>query len=148
MKGDTFVNDLLKLIFNATPIANIADNAASAPLTSLYLALHSADPGNGGNQGTNEATYTGYARVAVARTAGGFTVTGTAVALAGNATFGPCTGGAQTLTHWSLGAASAGATKILYSGPIGSNQGECVGTASDDTIRAPNLSGISVGNQV
>jgi hypothetical protein len=34
-KSDTFENDILKLIFNATAIANLADNAASAPLTSL-----------------------------------------------------------------------------------------------------------------
>ena len=36
-KGSTFSNDLLKLIFNATAIANIADNAASGPLTNLYV---------------------------------------------------------------------------------------------------------------
>jgi hypothetical protein len=72
-KGDTFENDLLKLIFNATAIANIADNAASSPLTSLYVALHTADPGDAGNQGTSEISYTGYARVAVARTTGGWT---------------------------------------------------------------------------
>lgn len=44
-KGNTFELDFLKLVFNATAIANIADNAASSPLTSLYLALHTADPG-------------------------------------------------------------------------------------------------------
>src|SRR5262245_35265390 len=54
-KANTFDNDLLKLIFNATPIANIADNAATSPLTNLYLSLHTADPGAGGNQTTNEA---------------------------------------------------------------------------------------------
>jgi hypothetical protein len=32
-KGNTFENDILKLIFNATAIANIADNAAASPLT-------------------------------------------------------------------------------------------------------------------
>ncbi len=44
-KGNTFENDLLKLIFNATAIANIADNAGSSPLTNLYVSLHTADPG-------------------------------------------------------------------------------------------------------
>ena len=67
-KGSTFDNDLLKLIFNATPIATIADNAASTPLTSLYLSLHTADPGAGGSQTTSEAAYGGYARQPVART--------------------------------------------------------------------------------
>ena len=71
-KGDTFENDLLKLIFQAVAIANLADNAATGPLTNLYVSLHTADPGEAGNQSTSEATYTGYARVAVARTAGGW----------------------------------------------------------------------------
>src|ERR1043165_5112490 len=42
-KGTTFCNDLLKLIFNAAAIANLADNAASSPLANLYLALHTAE---------------------------------------------------------------------------------------------------------
>ena len=49
MISNAFANDLLKLIFNATPIANLADNAASSPLSSLYMALHTSDPGPGGN---------------------------------------------------------------------------------------------------
>ena len=51
-KGDTFESDLLKLIFNATAIANIADNAASSPLTNLFVPLHTADPGEAGSQTT------------------------------------------------------------------------------------------------
>ena len=66
-KGNTFENDFLKLIFNGTAIANIADNAASDPLANLYVSLHSADVGEGGNQGTNEIAYGDYARVAVVR---------------------------------------------------------------------------------
>ena len=69
-KGDTFENDFVKLIFQASAIANIADNAATSPLTNLYLSLHTADPGEAGSQTTSEATYTSYARVAVARTSG------------------------------------------------------------------------------
>ena len=75
-KGDTFENDFVKLIFQASAIANIADNAATSPLTNLYLSLHTADPGEAGSQTTSEATYTSYARVAVARTSGGFTISG------------------------------------------------------------------------
>ena len=66
-KSTTFSNDLAALIFNATAIANIADNAASSPLTNLYLSLHTSSPGTGGSQTTNETSYTNYARVAVAR---------------------------------------------------------------------------------
>ena len=38
-KGDTWENDFLKLTFNATAIANIADNAATSPLTQLFVAI-------------------------------------------------------------------------------------------------------------
>ena len=75
-KGNTFENDLLKLIFNGTAIGNIADNAGTGPLTNLYVALHTANPGEAGAQNTSECAYTGYARVAVARSGSGWTVTG------------------------------------------------------------------------
>jgi len=117
-KANTFDNDLLKLIFNATPIANIADNATSAPLTNLYLSLHTADPGAGGSQTTNEAAYTSYARVAVARTSGGWTISGSNATLVATANFPSPTGGSETETHFAVGTASSGAGKILYRGPI------------------------------
>lgn len=75
-KGNTFEDDMLKLIFNASAIADLAENDASSPATTLTVALHTADPGEGGTQTTNETAYTGYARVAVARTTGGWTVSG------------------------------------------------------------------------
>lgn len=119
-KGTTFDNDLLKLIFNATPIANIADNAAASPLTNLFVALHTADP-SGGTQNTSEVTYTSYARVAVARTSGGFTVTGASVSPAATISFPAGTGGSGTVTHWSVGSLTSGAGKVLYSGPVTPN---------------------------
>jgi hypothetical protein len=120
-KGNTFENDWLKLIFNATAIANIADNAASAPLTSLYVSLHTADPGEAGDQTTSEATYTSYARVAVARTSGGFTVTNNSVSPASTIVFPAATGGSNTITHFAVGTASSGAGKLLYSGTVTPN---------------------------
>src|SRR5215831_4568631 len=128
-KASTFDNDLLKLIFNATPIANIADNAATSPLTNLYFSLHTGDPGAGGNQTTNEATYTSYARVAVARTSGGFTVSSNACTLASPATFPTPTGGAGEIeTFFAIGTASTGSGKILYRGPITPSHTIAVGT--------------------
>ena len=113
--GNTFENDLAKLIFNATAIANIADNAATGPLTNLYVALHTADPGEAGDQTTTEIAYTGYARVAVARTTGGWTVTANSVSPVAAITFGAMTAGAGgTVTHFSVGVASSGASKILF----------------------------------
>lgn len=120
-KGNTFENDLLKLIFNATAIANIADNAATGPLTNLFVALHTADPGEAGDQTTSEATYTSYARVSVARTSGGWTVTNNSVSPAATITFPAATGGTNTITHASVGVATSGASKILYYGTVTPN---------------------------
>lgn len=120
-KGNTFENDLLKLIFNATAIANIADNAATSPLTNLYASLHTADPGEAGDQSTSETAYTSYARVAVARTTGGWTVTANSVSPVANIDFPACTGGTASITHFGVGVASSGATKLLYSGTVTPN---------------------------
>jgi hypothetical protein len=121
-KGDTFENDWLKLIFNGTAIANLADNAASAPLANLFMALHTADPGENGTQATNETTYTGYARIAIARNAGGWTVTGNSVSPVANMDFGECTASpGNPITHVSVGVAVSGASKILYRGALGTS---------------------------
>ena len=120
-KGNTFENDFLKLVFNATAIANIADNAASSPLTNLYVSLHTADPGEAGDQTTSEVAYTSYARVAVARTTGGWTVTGNSVSPVANISFPAGTGGSGTATHASVGTLTSGAGKILYKGTVTPN---------------------------
>lgn len=117
-KGSTFDNDLLKLIFNGTAIANIADNAASAPLTSLYLSLHTADPGAGGNQANSEAAYGGYARMPVPRNSTGFTVSGNSVTLTIAVVFPVATSGTETETWAAVGTTITGSGKILYRGPI------------------------------
>ena len=117
-KSNAFENSLLKLIFNATAIANLADNAASSPLTNLYVSLHTADPGEAGDQSTSEATYTGYARVAVLRTSGGWTVTNNSVSPVANIDFGNCTAGTNTITYFGVGTASSGAGVLYYSGTV------------------------------
>jgi hypothetical protein len=117
-KSDTFENDWMKLIFNATAIGNLADNAATSPLTNLYVSLHTADPGEAGTQTTSEATYTGYSRVAVARTSSGWTVTANSVSPAANIDFPACTAGTSTITFFAVGSASTGTGKIFYSGSV------------------------------
>lgn len=121
-KADTFELDILKLIFNATAVANLADNAASTPLTNLYVAFHTADPTDSGDQTASEATYTNYVRVAVPRTTGGWAcVTVGSVSTASNVslvTFPTCGATGATVTHFSIGVASSGASKILYGGPL------------------------------
>lgn len=121
-KSDAFENDLLKLIFNGTAIANIADNAASSPLTQLYVSLHTADPGEGGTQSTSETTYTGYSRVGVPRTTAGWVVTTnagvTSVSPANTISFPQCTAGTATITHFSIGLGASGTSKVLYKGTV------------------------------
>lgn len=120
-KGVTFDHDLLLLIFQATPIANLADNAASAPLTSLFVALHTADP-SAGNQNTSEVAYTGYNRVGVGRNSAGFTVTGANSVNAANTNFPACTGSNANATYFSIGKNNTGvAGEIYYSGQLGNN---------------------------
>lgn len=120
-KSNTFENDLLLLLFNNVNVANLGDATGvrgSAAAGSLYLALHTADPGEAGDQTTSEVAYTSYARKAVARDGSNFTVTGNAVALAANQDFVTGTGGSGTATHWSIGIAASGAGKILYKGAL------------------------------
>ncbi len=121
-KSNSFENSLLQLLFNNVDIANIGDAAGlqnSATAGSLYLALHTADPGEAGNQTTNECAYGSYDRVAVARTAGGWTVSGATAVNAALAQFPECTSGSETITYVSIGAeAYPTAGMILYSGAL------------------------------
>lgn len=115
--------NVLKLMFNATNWANIADNTATSPATVLYISLHNADPGDGGSQNTNETAYTNYARIAVARTAGGWTISGAAPTQVTNVAainFAQCGATGDVLTHWGVGLSASGAGTLLASGPIGS----------------------------
>lgn len=122
--SNSFENSGLLLIFNNTNIANVGDATGlrgSSTAGSLFIALHTADPGEAGDQTTSEATYTSYARVAVARSAAGFTISGTAPTQAANAaavTFPACTGGSNTLTYFSIGVATSGASVIIASGVL------------------------------
>jgi hypothetical protein len=120
-KSSTYSNSLLKLIFQGTAIANLADNAASAPATNLYLSLHTADP-SAGNQSTNEVSYTNYARVAVQRSASGFTITANALALVSAATFPTGGVGSSPIAAFvGVGVAASGAGVLLESGAITPN---------------------------
>jgi hypothetical protein len=126
--SNAFENDLMLLIFNNTNIANLGDATGlrgSSTAGSLFIALHTADPAETGNQTTSETAYTGYARVAVARSGAGFTVSGTAptqVANAAAVTFGLCTASpGAALTHFSIGRDTSGAGEIIVSGALTSS---------------------------
>ena len=117
-KSTTTCNNLLKLLFNATAWATIADNASSTPLTNLYVSFHSADPGIGNAQTTNEVAYTNYARIAIARTSGGWTVSTNTAVNAALAQFAQCGVTGATATHVAIGTAASGAGNVLYAGAL------------------------------
>lgn len=130
-KGNTFENDLLLLLFNNTNIADIGDATGlrgSTAAGSLYWSLHTADPGEAGTSITSETAYTGYARVAAARSGAGFTVTGNSVSPPANVDFGECTASpGAALTHFGIVNTSSGAGKLLYKGTLTPNITMAVG---------------------
>ena len=118
---NAFETALLTLYFNNTDHANVGDAAGiqnSATAGSFYISLHTGDPGEAGDQTTNEATYTGYARVAVARSGAGWTISGANVSNAAAITFGPCTAGSNTITHFGIGSDSSGAGNLFFKGAL------------------------------
>jgi len=120
-KSDAFETSLLQLVFQNSNIANIGDATGlrgAATAGQLFLALHTADPGEAGTQATSEVSYTGYSRVGVARSGAGFVVTGNSVSPAANVDFPACTAGTATATHFSIGVASSGGGVVLYKGAI------------------------------
>jgi hypothetical protein len=115
---------LLDLLFLNTDWAGIGDAGGlqnSAAAGSFYISLHTADPGEAGSQTTSEVAYTGYARVAVARTAGGFTRTVSTVANTALVQFPQATGGTATATHFGIGTDSTGTGNLLLKGALNSS---------------------------
>jgi hypothetical protein len=119
--SNSLENSLLALLFNATLFANVAVNATSSPITDVHVALATADPGEAGAMNTSEVTYTSYARVAVTRTSGGWTVTANSVSPVAPITFPAGTGGSGTATHFGVGSGSSGAGVLWFSGTVTPN---------------------------
>jgi hypothetical protein len=123
---NSFEDSLLKHIFQNTDVANIGDATGlrgSSAAGSLYISLHTADPGETGDQTTNETAYTSYARKAVTRNSTEWTVSGTAPTQVTNAnaiTFNACTGGSSTITHFGIGTALSAAGVLLLKGALSS----------------------------
>lgn len=110
-KGAAAQTDVLKYIMNGT-----APSWAGA--SNFYIALHTADPTVSGNQSTNEVSYGSYARIPVAASTSGWTVSGSSASNNNALLFPTCTSGGATATHISVGTASSGTGEILYYGPL------------------------------
>jgi hypothetical protein len=114
-------NGLLLLLFNATALADVAQNDGSGPATDVHAALATSDPGEAAAMNTNEITYTSYARVAVVRTSSGWTVTNNSVSPVAEISFPAGTGGSGTATHFAWGLGSSGATVAWFTGTVTPN---------------------------
>lgn len=115
----TFRNDWLKLLFNNDAFAGIGDAGGLLPSAAdgvFYLSLHTSSPGKDGLQTDNEAAYTSYLRIVVARTTGGWTVLGDVVSNTAQALWASATGGDEKITHWGVGTDAAGDGYLLASG--------------------------------
>ena len=114
-KSNTHETAILKLVFQNIAHANIGNAGGILPSSaagSLYVALFTASPTDA-DSGT-EATYTSYARVAIARSAVGFTVSGNTVTNAATTTFATSTGGTNTVTHFGVYTAATGGDLIRW----------------------------------
>lgn len=123
MKGNTFITNLLKHLYNNDALALIGDATGllgAGTVGSFYVAFHTADPGAGGSQNTSECAYTSYARTAIPRSTAGFTVASQQVSNTALVSAPACTGGSEVATHFSYGTAASGAGMILHSGPLAS----------------------------
>lgn len=137
---------LVTLLFNNTAMANIGNAGGLQPSSvagSFFLSLHTANPGVTGTQTASEAAYTSYARVAVARSSGGWTVTGTQPCIAENAaaaTFPAATGGTETEMFFGIGTATSGTGQLLISAPLTSSLAVSSGITPSFAINAAQFS--------
>jgi hypothetical protein len=120
-KGNTNSINYLKLVFQAVNWANVADNTATSPLTNLFVSLHTADPTAAGTQTSSEAAYTGYARVSVARTSSGWSITAETISNVAAITFPASTSGPEVETFVGVGTLTSGAGVLLWAGPLTSS---------------------------
>ena len=117
-KSVTQAQELLDLVYQASAWANVADNAATSPLTNLYCQLSTGTLTASSTQTTTEAAYTSYARVAVVRTSSGWSRSSQTMSNVAAVTFPAATGGSETETHASVGTASSGAGTVLHWGAL------------------------------
>ncbi len=118
-KATALCNALVNLLYRATAIANVADNAASSPFTNVYVSLHIGNLTAGTNQQTDQETaYTNYARQAVARSTGWDAASGGGTANAATISFPQCGVTGATLTHVATGTAVSGVGTVWHYGAL------------------------------
>lgn len=121
-KSTAMSNSIINLAYRAAAWANVADNAASSPLTSVSVSLHTASPTAGGSgQNENETAYTNYARQSPTRGSGWVAASGGATSNAAQINFPQCGVTGATITHVGTGTASSGAGNMWHYGALNSS---------------------------
>jgi hypothetical protein len=111
----------LDLLFQNANWANIGDATGlrgSSANGSLYISLHTADPGEAGDQTTNETSYTSYARAAVNRDPDNWVRSTSTVSNNTTISFAQCTGGVSSITHFGIGTSSTGSGGLIMKGNL------------------------------
>lgn len=114
-KSNTQESGYLKLVYQNINLANIGDVTGlrnSSTAGSFFIALYTSSPTDS-DTGT-EANYTGYTRVAVARSVIGFTVSGNSCVNASQVLFPVSSGVSNIVTHFAIRTASSGGDMVHY----------------------------------
>ncbi len=120
-KSTDTCNKVLNLMYRATAWANVADNAASAPLTNVPVALHTATLTAATNsQAENEVAYDNYGRQNVARSTGWTAASGGSISNAALLQFPQSGATGATLAAVSTGTTASGATPVWHYGALNS----------------------------
>lgn len=121
---NAFETGLLSLIFENANYANVGDATGlrgSSTAGVFYISLHTASPGETGDQTTSETAYTNYARVSVARSTAGWTASGNTCDNDSAITFAQCGASGATLTDFGVGSASSAAGNLFLYGSLTSS---------------------------
>jgi hypothetical protein len=122
--GNTCQSDALKLLFQNTNWANVGNAGGLLQSTvagSFFVGLSTGTLSGASTQSTTEAAYTGYARVAVARASGSWSISGsspTSVTNVSAVTFPACTAGSETETYFVVGRDTSGTGESLWYGAL------------------------------
>jgi len=145
----------LLLIYNNVAMAGLGDASGPQPSAvagSMYATPHESWPGEGGDQSVGETSYPGYGtgRQAIARSAGGFTVSGRGVSNTALITFPECTSGSAQIWYLSIGDDATGAGALRYIHKLGTSIGCAEVQAGDLAGNTINVlgHGLSAGDRV
>lgn len=118
-KSTATCNNFLNLLYRAVAWANVADNAASSPITNIGIRLATASYTVSSTGATAEATYTNYVAQNVPRTTSGWdAASGGAIQNTDPIEFPQCGVTGNTITSASAAKSNSGAADIFHYGDL------------------------------